>query len=198
MKNSNNFEPLLTRPRILDELDAELASRRLREFVLQAWPIVEPSTPFMFGWPLDAIVEHLEAVTRGDIRNLLINVGPKGDGSIPDMQKRPLLELGEWLKGNGEAIYGTRSWTRSEGTTLENKPVRFTKKDDCLYVIIIDECIGECLTITDVPIQDTSSIHLLGSDVGNLLWERYEGGVRMTLPHTIPQQHAYTLKITGM
>jgi alpha-L-fucosidase len=141
---------------------------------------------------------HMLADVVSKNGNLLINVGPKGDGSIPDMQKRPLLELGEWLKGNGEAIYETRSWIRSEGTTLENKPVRFTQKDDCLYAIIIDECIGECLTITDVPIQDTSSIHLLGSDVGNLRWERNEGGVRITLPHAIPQQCAYTFKITHM
>jgi predicted phage terminase large subunit-like protein len=54
-----------------------MASRRLREFVRQAWPIVEPSTPFVPGWHIDAIVEHLEAVTYGQIRNLLMNVPPR-------------------------------------------------------------------------------------------------------------------------
>ena len=75
--NLNSFVPLLTRPSFLDELDAEIASRSLREFVLQAWPIVEPSTPFVPGWHIDAIIEHLEAVSRGQIRNLLINVPPR-------------------------------------------------------------------------------------------------------------------------
>lgn len=76
MKNSNSFAPLLTRPCLRDEID-ELASRSLREFVLQAWPVVEPSTPFVPGWHIDAIIEHLEAVTHGQIRNLLINVPPR-------------------------------------------------------------------------------------------------------------------------
>ena len=59
MKNSNNFEQLLRRPALLDEIDTEAASRKLREFVRQAWAIVEPLTPFVPGWHIDAIVEHL-------------------------------------------------------------------------------------------------------------------------------------------
>jgi hypothetical protein len=64
MKNCASYEPLLKRRSLLDEIDAELAARDLGEFVRQAWPIVEPSTPFMPGWHIDAIVEHLEAVSR--------------------------------------------------------------------------------------------------------------------------------------
>jgi predicted phage terminase large subunit-like protein len=45
--------------------------------VRQAWIIVEPSTPLIWGWHIDCIIEHLEAVTRGQIRNLLINVPPR-------------------------------------------------------------------------------------------------------------------------
>jgi hypothetical protein len=77
MKSLNSFAPLLTRPSLRDEIDAEMAARSLREFVRQAWPIVEPSTPFVPGWHIDAIIEHLEAVSRGQIRNLLINVPPR-------------------------------------------------------------------------------------------------------------------------
>jgi predicted phage terminase large subunit-like protein len=77
MKNSHSFGPLLTRPCLRDEIDQELATRRFGEFVSQAWPIVEPSTPFVPGWHIDAIVDHLEAVNRGEIRNLLINVPPR-------------------------------------------------------------------------------------------------------------------------
>jgi predicted phage terminase large subunit-like protein len=77
MKNLNNFASLLQRPGLLIEIDAERAVRSLLEFVHQAWIIVEPSTPFVPGFHIDAIIEHLEAVTRGQIRNLLINVPPR-------------------------------------------------------------------------------------------------------------------------
>src|SRR5580700_8988180 len=77
MKSSNSFAQLLTRPSLVDEIDSELAARGLGEFVRQAWHVVEPSTPFVPGWHIDAIIEHLEAVSRGQIRNLLINVPPR-------------------------------------------------------------------------------------------------------------------------
>jgi predicted phage terminase large subunit-like protein len=77
MKNYASFEPLLTRPFLLDEINAEMASRSLGEFVRQAWETVEPSTSFVPNWHIDAIIEHLEAVSRGEIRNLLINVPPR-------------------------------------------------------------------------------------------------------------------------
>lgn len=77
MKNSSSFAPLLTRPCLRDEIDRELAQRHLNEFVRQAWPIVEPSTPFVPGWHIDAIIEHIEAISNGEIRNLVINVPPR-------------------------------------------------------------------------------------------------------------------------
>ena len=77
MKNFYSSAQLLRRPSLAAEIDQELARRNLREFVWQAWLTVEPSTPFVQGWHIDAIIEHLEAVTRGQIRNLLINVPPR-------------------------------------------------------------------------------------------------------------------------
>ena len=77
MTNSHSFAKLLKRPSLRAEIDQERAGRSLREFVRQAWPIVEPSTPFVPGWHIDAIIDHLEAVTQGQIRNLLINVPPR-------------------------------------------------------------------------------------------------------------------------
>ncbi len=48
--------------------------------------------------------------------NLLLNIGPKADGTITDEQKNVLAEIGKWLKTNGEAIYGSRPWViASEG-----------------------------------------------------------------------------------
>jgi predicted phage terminase large subunit-like protein len=96
MKNCASFEPLLKRPRLLDEIDAELASRSLGEFVRQAWPIVEPSAPFVPGWHIDAIIEHLEAVTRGHIANLLVNVPPRHMKSLLVSVFWPAWEWTRW------------------------------------------------------------------------------------------------------
>lgn len=77
MRNSTHLAELLQRPSLRFEIERERAARRFREFVRQAWHVVEPSTPFVPGWHIDAIVLHLEAVTYGNIRNLLINVPPR-------------------------------------------------------------------------------------------------------------------------
>jgi predicted phage terminase large subunit-like protein len=61
----------------LEEVRAEICVRSLREFVHQAWPIIEPATPFKSNWHIDVICEHLEAVTAGEIRRLLINIPPR-------------------------------------------------------------------------------------------------------------------------
>lgn len=56
---------------------AAAAEDSLREFVRQAWHVVEPATPYVHGWHLDAICDHLEAVSNHEIRNLLINIPPR-------------------------------------------------------------------------------------------------------------------------
>src|SRR5207248_5263203 len=65
------------RPNAREKIEREYAARSLSEFVSQAWHVVEPATPFVPGFHIDAIVDHLEAVTRGQIRNLLITVPPR-------------------------------------------------------------------------------------------------------------------------
>jgi predicted phage terminase large subunit-like protein len=57
-------------------VDRELAKRSLAAFARMAWPVMEPSTPLRWGWALDAICAHLEAVTEGTIPRLLMNVPP--------------------------------------------------------------------------------------------------------------------------
>jgi predicted phage terminase large subunit-like protein len=58
------------------EVKAELARRRLRDFIRQAWPVVEPARALIPAWHVDAIAEHLQAISEGRIKNLLINVPP--------------------------------------------------------------------------------------------------------------------------
>lgn len=62
--------------RALSALNFDLASESLIDFCEVFWPIVEPGRKFVRGWAIEAICEHLEAVTRGDIKRLLMNVPP--------------------------------------------------------------------------------------------------------------------------
>lgn len=64
---------------LLDEdiLQTELMARSMSEFIKGAWHVVEPATPYIHGWHVDAICEHLEAVSRGEIKNLIINIPPR-------------------------------------------------------------------------------------------------------------------------
>ncbi len=64
---------LLAQP---ERIEAELCRRSLKRFVKAAWHVLEPDEPFVDGWHLDAICAHLEAVSRGEITRLLINVPP--------------------------------------------------------------------------------------------------------------------------
>ena len=68
--------------------------------------------------------------------NLLLNVGPNADGTIPWVQAQRLLALGWWLRTNGDAIYGTRPWTRTDGTTGEGHDIRYTTRDGAVFAIV--------------------------------------------------------------
>jgi predicted phage terminase large subunit-like protein len=79
----------------LDDLRAELARRSLREFTKQAWKITEPAKPFIGNWHIDAICEHLQAVSEGKIRKLLITVPP---GHAKSLLVSVMWPAWQWLR----------------------------------------------------------------------------------------------------
>lgn len=60
----------------LQAAERELCSRSLAAFVRRAWHVLEPGQPYIHGWHVDAICEHLQAITEGQISRLLINIPP--------------------------------------------------------------------------------------------------------------------------
>jgi len=73
--------------------------------------------------------------------NLLINVGPAADGSIPELQRAAMRELGAWMNANGDAVYGTRPWIRF-GEAV-GAPVRYTRSRAEVHVHALDPSVGE-------------------------------------------------------
>ncbi|MGD0076081.1 MAG: hypothetical protein ABSD31_17330 [Candidatus Binataceae bacterium] len=63
-------------------LDRSLAERSLADFVRQAWPVLEPKTPYLDNWHVDLLIEALEAVAAGELRRLIINIPPRYGKSL--------------------------------------------------------------------------------------------------------------------
>lgn len=68
--------------------------------------------------------------------NLLLNIGPKADGTIPEEQGRRLKTLGQWLAINGNGIYGTRCSDRESKVFENGVELHYTQKDGNLNVFI--------------------------------------------------------------
>ncbi len=81
--------------------------------------------------------------------NLLINIGPKADGTIPAEQERRLLVLGKWLETNGEGIYETRCSRRESIVSDNGTAVHFTAKGSDLYVFV--DGLKKGMDTVDIP-----------------------------------------------
>jgi alpha-L-fucosidase len=132
--------------------------------------------------------------------NLLLNVSPRADGTIPDYQQEALREIGRWLDINGEAIYGTTYWSQSSDRTA-NVPVRFTQRSNAFYATAL-EWPGEQLSLPGhVPTTAGTEIRLLGADDAQPLTWRKQGG-RLVIdtpaggPAATASAYAYTFKVS--
>lgn len=94
--------------------------------------------------------------------NLLLNIGPRPDGSISEIQMDRLDKLGEWLGVNGEGIFDSRPWTKASS----GADTRFTRKGDSLYVYVVPEkgAGSESLKVSGVVADSSARIRVLGAD----------------------------------
>ena len=124
--------------------------------------------------------------------NLLLDVGPEADGTIPAVQMERLTALGDWLRVNGESIYGTKPWKRAEGATTDGMPVRFTQKDASVYAVLLGE-LKAPVTIRDLSPRLGSQIYLLG-DKTPLSWTQQGNNVLVTFPPGVACKYACALR----
>ncbi len=117
----------------------------------------------------------VDVVAKGG--NFLLNVAPTPDGTWEDEAYRRLREIGDWMKVNGEGIYGTRNFdVFGEGDAL-----RFTRSKDgeTIYVFAL-EWPGEELTVKSLALEPVSHVDLLGYP-GSLTWRQDEDGLHVSL-----------------
>jgi alpha-L-fucosidase len=161
----------------------------------------------------DLIGDLVDIVSKNGA--LLLNIGPRADGTIPEPEAEILLAIGRWLEVNGEAIYGTRPWkVFGEGPTevasgsftdtnrepFTVRDVRYTTRGDALYAIVLgvpgEETVLRSLgTHLRLCPRKIARVELLGSD-RPVTWTRDAEGVRIAPPAEAPCEHAVAYRIT--
>jgi alpha-L-fucosidase len=160
--------------------------------------------------PQFLVDELIDIVSKNG--NLLLNIGPRADGTIPEEQQDLLLNIGKWLKVNGEAIYGTRPWrifgegpAKSIGGDHIDKKVkpytvqdvRFTTKGEILYAIPLvmpteNILIGSLGNKKNDP--KIASVELVGSNE-KLNWSQGANGLTIKKINKFPSEYAPVFKI---
>ena len=154
--------------------------------------------------------------------NLLLNISPKADGTIPQEQKDILLAMGAWLKKYGEAVYATRAWEKyGEGPTLMGsghgvftapaegtaRDVRYTRSKDskALYAILLGWDQGQKdITLTSlssdkIDLKTLKSAELINGEAGKYLTLTYrqdDEGLTVSLPERSYEEMAYVIKLS--
>jgi alpha-L-fucosidase len=175
----------------------------------KSWGYIKDDT---FKTPQFVVQQLIDIVSKNG--NLLLNIGPRSDGTIPEEVQAVLRDVGSWLKVNGEAVYGTRVWkiygegptkvaagsfhdTDTAGYTAED--FRFTAKGKTLYAIELawpagGQAVVRSLGSSAMSGQKIGAVVLLGSDA-KIAFDQQPDALRIQLPAQAPGKYAYAFRI---
>ena len=171
------------------------------------WVFNRQLTAHDFYSARELVLTLVDMVSRGG--NLVLNVGPTPDGRLRAIEEERLTQVGDWLKMNGEAIFGTRPWVRScqwsagqrppikygsewrqpyDIAALTAKPAEghaaieafFTAKDDALYAIL-PRWPSQPVHLKGVRASAQTEVTMLGMD-RSLKWTARPDGLKIVLP----------------
>lgn len=135
----------------------------------------------------DALIHLLVDVVSKN-GNLLLNIGPKPDGSVPDQQAQPLRELGRWLAVHGAGIYGTRPWRIDRALSREGDKLQFTTDQAGNLFVFVDQALGRDKTLTlpdvlvDTSVSAAQAVSVLGRGMAPV-WVQEGGDLKVVLPY---------------
>ncbi|NND09235.1 MAG: alpha-L-fucosidase [Saprospiraceae bacterium] len=199
----------------------DLERGKLAEIRKEPWQtdtsIGKNSWGYVSNWmsktPNQLIDDLVDIVSKNGC--LLLNVGPKADGTLPEDQVEVLLEIGKWLQINGQAIYGSRPWwifgegptavaaghhTEGKNEDFTSEDFRFTTNKGKLYAILLEWPKSRELTIKSLGRNSEhgqwgiDKVRLLGHE-GELIWEQNADGLKVDLPQDLELDYAATLEI---
>lgn len=150
--------------------------------------------------------------------SMMLNVGLRADGSLPETFRDELIKIGHWLKLNGEAIYGTRPYkVYGEGTfCMKEKEagkkryadylyvftaddLRFTTKKNTIYVTVMDwPGNGKTIKVKHLNKKETDTIKSVTFVANNkkVKWRQQEDGLYITMPKQPVGEYAYVFKVS--
>jgi alpha-L-fucosidase len=112
--------------------------------------------------PAELVRRFASAVAAGG--GMILNVGPRADGQIPLLQQERLVQLGKWLEGNGEAIYGTEPWVK----TGEEREVTLERVDPVIDFDWVRNSPGQPIREDDFTVLWTGYVQPLYSEIYTL------------------------------
>ncbi|MEZ4832985.1 MAG: alpha-L-fucosidase [Caldilineaceae bacterium] len=163
--------------------------------------------------PVDIVQDLVDVVSKNGA--LLLNIGPRADGTIPQTEQEMLRAIGRWLAANGEAIYGTRPWhiygegptqvqegafTDTRRAAFTSQDIRFTAKEGAIYAHVLRPPEDGTIAIRSLGqrsphrLAQITAMRVLGRDA-QVTWRHGEDALHVQIHGQVDGEFPIVLKI---